>query len=48
MALESAEESERREMFSFTASREPGATLQEENIVRMGKEGEKMGEKRDQ
>lgn len=48
MALETAEESEHHERFSFTASCAPGTPLQEENIMRKGREGEKNGEKRDQ
>lgn len=53
MALETAEESEHHERFSFTASRAPGTPLQEDNIMRKGRErkgreGEKNGEKRDQ
>lgn len=50
MALEMAEESEHRERFSFTASHAPGTPLQEENIMRKGREweGEKNREKRDQ
>lgn len=37
MALETAEESEHRERFSFTASHAPGTPLQEENIIRKGR-----------
>lgn len=48
MAPELAEESQHCEMFSFTASCAPGTPLQEENIVRKGREQQKNREKRDQ
>lgn len=44
MALETAEESEHCEKFSFTASRTSGTSLQGEKIIRKGR-GEKNGTK---